>query len=53
MKNYRQQPPYTIQIEPTLEPISEEIDLFTQAVGEEGYLSRTIVKRPWEKERTL
>ena len=37
----------------TLEPISEEIDLFTQAVGEEGYLSRTIVKRPWEKEHTL
>lgn len=37
----------------TLEPISEEIDLFTQAVGEEGYLSRTIVKRPWEKEYTL
>lgn len=33
----------------TLEPISEEIELFTQAIGQEGYLSDTIVKRPWEK----
>lgn len=31
-----------------LEPISEEIELFTQAVGNEGYLSDIIVKRPWE-----
>lgn len=33
----------------TLEPVSEEIDLFTQAIGKEGYLAQTIVKRPWEE----
>lgn len=33
----------------TLEPISKEVELSAQAIGEEGYLSDTIVKRPWEK----
>lgn len=32
-----------------LEPVSEEIKLFTQAVGREGYLADLIIKRPWEE----
>lgn len=32
-----------------LEPISEEVRMFCQAVGQEGPLSKIIVKRPWEQ----
>jgi organic radical activating enzyme len=32
-----------------LEPVSEEVRMFCQAVGQEGPLSKIIVKRPWEQ----
>ena len=32
-----------------LEPISEEVRMFCKAVGQEGPLSKIIVKRPWEQ----
>lgn len=33
----------------SLESVSEEIAEFTKAIGREGYLASTIVKRPWDK----
>lgn len=33
----------------TLEPVSAEVAAFTEAVGGEGFLATTVVKRPWEK----
>lgn len=32
-----------------LESVSDEIKLFTQEIGNEGYLSDLIIKRPWEE----